>query len=199
MGRCACLHVVLYMKFIQMLHKGYYQCYWTWACLLESGSVLDKWVTTWNSHWVSSGWAEGMFGSESKTTEVKVKVAQSCLTLCSPMDCIVHRILQCRTLEWVAFPISRGSSQSRDQTQTSRIAGGFFTSWVTKKAQEYWSEQPIPSPGEHPDAGIKLGSPALQADSLPTELPGKPLQRLVGKGVIHDIFKSVGVRRKNED
>ena len=49
------------------------------------------------------------------------------------------------------------------------------------------------------DLGIELGSPALQDDSLPTELSGKPLQRLVGKGVIHDICKSVGVRMENED
>ena len=42
--------------------------------------------------------------------------------------------------------------------------------------QEYWSELPLPSPGDLPDPGIKPGSPALQADSLPTELSGKPLQ-----------------------
>ena len=58
----------------------------------------------------------------------EVKVAQSCLTLCKPMDCIVHGILQARILEWVAFPFFRGSSQPRDRTQVSRIAGGFFTS-----------------------------------------------------------------------
>ena len=40
-------------------------------------------------------------------------VAQSCLTLCDPMDCSVRGILQARTLEWVAFPFSRGSSQPR--------------------------------------------------------------------------------------
>ena len=40
--------------------------------------------------------------------------------------------------------------------------------------QEYWSGLPFPSPGDLPDPGIKLGSPALQADSLPSELPGKP-------------------------
>ena len=39
--------------------------------------------------------------------------------------------------------------------------------------QEYWSGLPIPSPGDLPDPGIKPGSPALQADSLLTELPGK--------------------------
>ena len=40
--------------------------------------------------------------------------------------------------------------------------------------QEYWSGLPFSSPGDLPDPGIKPGSPALQADSLPTELPGKP-------------------------
>ena len=63
--------------------------------------------------------------------KVKVKVTQSCLTLCDPMDCIVHGILQARILEWVAFPFSRGSSQPRDRTQVSWIAGRFFTSWAT--------------------------------------------------------------------
>ena len=59
---------------------------------------------------------------------VKVKVTQSCLTLCDPMDYKVHGILQARILEWVAIPFSRGSSQPRNQTQVSCIAGGFFTS-----------------------------------------------------------------------
>ena len=58
----------------------------------------------------------------------KVKVAQSSLTLCNPVDYTVHGILQSRTLEWIAFPFSRGSSQSRGRTQVSRIAGEFFTS-----------------------------------------------------------------------
>ena len=44
---------------------------------------------------------------------MKVKVVQSSPTLCDPMDYTVHGILQARTLEWVAFPFSRGSSQSR--------------------------------------------------------------------------------------
>ena len=43
-----------------------------------------------------------------------VKVVQSCLTLCNPMDYTVHGILQARILEWVAFPFFRGSSQPRD-------------------------------------------------------------------------------------
>ena len=64
--------------------------------------------------------------------KVKVKVAQS-VTLCDPMDYTVHGILQARILEWVAFPFSRGFSQPRDGTQISLTAGGFFTSWATRK------------------------------------------------------------------
>ena len=48
-----------------------------------------------------------------------MKVAQSCLTLCDPMDYMVHGMLQARILEWVTFPFSRGSSHPRDQTQGS--------------------------------------------------------------------------------
>ena len=57
-----------------------------------------------------------------------VKVAQSCPVLCDPMDYKVHGILLARMLEWVAVPFSKGSSQSRDRTQVSHVAGGFFTS-----------------------------------------------------------------------
>ena len=59
----------------------------------------------------------------------------SCVQLCYPMDCSppgpsVHGILQARTLEWVAMPSSRGSSQPRDQPMSltsPALAGGFFT------------------------------------------------------------------------
>ena len=46
--------------------------------------------------------------------------------------------------------------------------------------QEYWSGLPFPSPGELPNPGIEPTSPALQADSVPTELPGKPIYPLKG-------------------
>ena len=67
---------------------------------------------------------------------VCVKVAQSCLILCSPMDYTVRGILQARILEWVAVPFSRG----------------------------------LPNPGIEPRC------PTLQADSLPAELLGKPME-----------------------
>ena len=41
--------------------------------------------------------------------------------------------------------------------------------------QEYWSGMPFPSPGDLPNPGIEPGSPALQADALPSEPPGKPI------------------------
>ena len=105
----------------------------------------------------------------------EVKVAQSCPTLCYPRDYTVHGFLQARILEWVAFPFSRVPFQPRDWIQVSHIAGWFFTSWATREAQEYWSGEPIPSPADLTNPGIKPGSPASQADSLPTELWGKLL------------------------
>ena len=50
-----------------------------------------------------------------------------------------HGILQARILEWVAFPFSKGSSQPKNQTQVSCIAGGFFTNWAIREANTiYW-------------------------------------------------------------
>ena len=68
-----------------------------------------------------------------------VLVAQSCPTLCDPMDCnppgsSVHEIFQARILEWVAVSFSRGSSQPRDRTRVSCTAGRFFTIWATREA-----------------------------------------------------------------
>ena len=67
----------------------------------------------------------------SSQSSMKVKVTQSCLTLCDPKNYTVYGILQARILEWVAFPFSRGSFQPRDRTQVSHFAGRFFTSWAT--------------------------------------------------------------------
>ena len=64
--------------------------------------------------------------------KVKIKVVQSCPTLCDPVDYTVRGILQARILEWVAF-FSRGSSQPSDQTLVFHIADGFLTSWATGK------------------------------------------------------------------
>jgi len=77
----------------------------------------------------------------------EVKVAQSCLTVCDPIDCsppgsTVQGILQARRiLEWVAISSSRVFSWPRDWTQVFCTAGRFFTIWATWEAQP--SELPI--------------------------------------------------------
>ena len=69
---------------------------------------------------------------DEKVKESESEVAQSCPTLCDPMDCSlpgssVHGILQVRILGWLVMASSGGSSQPRDKTQVSHIVGGFFT------------------------------------------------------------------------
>ena len=94
------------------------------------------------------------------TTDFCCWVTQSYLSLCDPMDCsqasLSMEILQARILKWVDVPFSRESSQPRDQTQVSHIAGRFFTIWATRETHEYWSGWPIPSPGDLPDPRIWL-------------------------------------------
>ena len=98
-------------------------------------------------------------------------VTQSCPTLSNPMACSppgssIHGILQARTLEWVAISFSRRSSQPRDQTQDSHIAGRFFTSWAIRDAQECWSGYPVSSPGELPNNNVLVWLCAMCAKSL---------------------------------
>ena len=72
---------------------------------------------------------------------VIVLVAQSCPTLCNPVECSppgssVRGILQARILEWIAIPYSRGSSWPRDWTQVSFITGRFFIIWATREVHK---------------------------------------------------------------
>ena len=67
-------------------------------------------------------------------------VAQSCPTVCDPVDyslpgSSVLGIFQARIPEWVAIPFSRGSSQPRDRTQVSCMAGQFFPVWATREVK----------------------------------------------------------------
>ena len=64
--------------------------------------------------------------------ESESEVAQSCLTLCNPMDCSlpgssVHGIFQAIVLEWIAISVSRGSFQPIARTQVSHIVDRRFT------------------------------------------------------------------------
>ena len=92
--------------------------------------------------WDSPGKNTGVcchFLLQSMKVKSESEVARSCPTLHDPMDCSppgssIHRIFLARALEWVASPFSRGSSQPRDPTWVSCIAGGFFTNWTTREA-----------------------------------------------------------------
>ena len=85
-----------------------------------------------------------LWPTQSKALKWRSEVAQSCPTLCDPMDyslpgSSIHGIFQARILEWGAISFSRGPSQLRDQTQVSCIVGRCFTVWATGESiYSYW-------------------------------------------------------------
>ena len=85
-------------------------------------------------------------------------------------------ILQARILEWIAMASSRGSSQPRDWTQISHITGRFLTNRATKKAHEYSSGEPNPSPGDLPNPG-ELGFPHCRWIPYQLSYQGSPIPR----------------------
>ena len=89
---------------------------------------------------------------------------------CSPPGSSVHRDSPGENTGVGCYALLQGIFPN----QVSPIAGGFFTIWAMREAQEYWSRYPIPCPEALPNSGIELGSSALQVVSLPAELPGKP-------------------------
>ena len=85
--------------------------------------------------WLGEFWALLCYHVKESESEV----AQSCPTLCDPMDCSlpcssVHGIFQARVLEWVTISLSRGSSRPRDRTWVSRVVGRCFTISATREA-----------------------------------------------------------------
>ena len=98
-----------------------------------------------------------------------MKVAQLCPTLCDPMD-YTHGILQTGILEWVAFPFSRRSSQPRDQTKVSCIAGRSLPAESPGKPKNTGLGCHFLLQGIFPSQGLNLHLLCLlhwQADSLP--------------------------------
>ena len=88
--------------------------------------------------WIGCWWEFGCWWLSEEGKE-KVNVAQSCPTLCNPMDCSlpgfsVHGIFQARILEWGAITFSRGSSRPRDRTWVSSIGDRCFNLWATREA-----------------------------------------------------------------
>ena len=101
---------------------------------------------------------------------------------CGLPGCFVHGILQARILEWVAIPFSRGSSQPRDGTQVSHIAGRFFIilavqfSSVTQSClslrphESQHARPPCPSPTVAPSAPCAWNLSLICVFSSPTIL-----------------------------
>ena len=98
-------------------------------------------IQLWIRYYLCSGYAcisvsksEVQLPAAQKPIRRPVKVTQSCPTLCNSWIIESMEFFRPSILEWVAVPFFRGSSQPRDQTYVSRIAGGFFTSWATREA-----------------------------------------------------------------
>ena len=94
----------------------------------------------------------------------EVKVAQSCPTLCDPMDYILHGILQARILEWVAVTFSRGSSNPGIEPRSPSLQADSLPAESQGKPKN--TGVGSLSILQHlPDPDIELGSPSLQEDS----------------------------------
>ena len=104
---------------------------------------------------------------------LKVKVTQSCPTLSDSTDCTVHGILQARILEWVAVSFTRGIFPIQGSHPGLPRCRWILYQLSHKGTLGTLERVAYPSPADLPHPGIELGSPALQADSSPTELSGK--------------------------
>ena len=97
-------------------------------------TFLLKLYPSWVTEHTHTSWVKMILNRE---IGMCIKLPQSCLTLCNPMD---------------------------------DSPPGFSVHWILQR-QEYWSGLPCPPPGDLPNPGIKPTSPALQADSFPSESP----------------------------
>ena len=117
------------------------QEYWNWLVCPPPEDLPDPGIEPVS---LMSSAVGGGFFTTSTTWDIKSEseVAQSCLTLCNPMDCSlpgssVYGIFQARVLEWVAISFFGGSSWPMDRTLVSQISGRCFTFWATREAQHH--------------------------------------------------------------
>ena len=98
---------------------------------------------------------------------------------CSPPGSSVHGILQARILEWVVISFSRGSSQPRDWTQVSCLAGRFFTNWAMREAHSNIKclKEKINSSRRWPESRQRSGKGWLGEDSV-TDAKGETVNSL---------------------
>ena len=113
-----------------------YSLVWSPCCPRDSQeSCPTAWFKS-ISFWHSAFFIVQLSHPYMTTGKTISEVAQSCPTLCDPMDSSlpgssIHRIFQARVLEWVAISFSRGSSWPRGQTWVFHVAGRHYTIWDT--------------------------------------------------------------------
>ena len=112
-----------------------------------SNRVLGvNWLVPWANDCLSGlPWIDKLqFARATPWSHLISEVAQSCLTVCDPIDCSlpgssVHGIFHAIVLEWIAISFSSGSSRPRDQTRVSHIVDRRFTVWATREVQAQYS------------------------------------------------------------
>ena len=144
---CFLFHLWVFSFDVSFFFFNLYIFYWR-IIALQNFAVFSQ-TSTWISHEVK--WSE---------------VAQSCPTLCDPMDCSlpcssIHEIFQARVLEWIAISFSRGPSWPRDRTRVSCIVGRRFTVWATREVRYTY----IPS---------RLNLPPVSSPAHPSRLIQSP-------------------------
>jgi len=113
----------------------------TWSHLSHSSFLLSS--LAWKKMYtLVSGMHDtrrGLFRKDF-TNKWKWKLLSRVQLFVTPWTILLYSGLQARILEWVAYPFSRGSSQPRNWTGVSCIAGGFFTSWAIREADKHTSK-----------------------------------------------------------
>ena len=111
---------------------------------IEEGNVNPLQCSCLENPGNGGAWGAAIYGVAQSQRRLKwfhkseSEVAQSCPTLCDPIDCSlpgssIHGIFQAVVLEWIAISFFRGSSQPRARTQVSHIVDRYFTIWATRE------------------------------------------------------------------
>ena len=146
-------------------------------------SPVAYWAPTdWGVHLSGSylfAFSSCSWGSQGKNTEVVFHSLLQWTTFCQTPPPRPDRLGWPHTACLSFIELDKGIQQIQSFSRVRLLA----TPWTVAhqaplsmefSKQEYWSGWSFPSPGDLPDPGIKPGSPALQADSSPSEPPGKP-------------------------
>ena len=139
------------------------------------GHMANSWKGTPNVYFICWEQTEPSSEVSWQLNYSESEVAQSCPTLCDPMDCSlqgfsIHGIFQARIVEWVTISFSRGSSRPRDGTRVSHIGGRCFNLWATWKQLGFLPQEicnVIISVFSNPSSGPLFAWPGTDWDWIP--------------------------------